>query len=260
MRGLTRDTINEVADRKIVWVFGALVLLSILITLGVGASNIRIQMGQSEEGAMTAAMIPLKMFYGFMSILVFVAVMVAAASIPSMLGRGRSDFYLSKPVSRNTLFLGKLIGMMTAYGTLVLISGVIIYLVIAASLHDFDTGAGYILLYALVELAVWLIVITWAGLFSGSTTVAIVTAFVVWILQTLLDKRQLLEMMLNSRALGTVLDIAYWVVPKTSQLGQDGVCLATGQPVTNWWALPATLGFALVTLIVSLGIFAKKEL
>jgi ABC-type transport system involved in multi-copper enzyme maturation permease subunit len=260
MRGLTLDTINEVVDRKIIWMFAVLVLLAVLVTLGVASSDIRIKMGEQGEGALNPEKIPLGMFYAFMSILVFVSAMVSAASIPSMLGRGRCDFYLSKPISRRSLFLGKLLGLMTVYGALMIVSGIIIYLVIAISLHGFNPGAGYIALSALLQLSVWLTIITWAGLFSGSTTVAIVTAFVVWIVQTILASRQLIEAMLNSPVMSTILNVAYWIVPKTSEMGSDGMALASGETVANWWSLPATLGFAVVTLMISIWMFNKKEL
>ena len=76
MRGLTLDTINEVVDRKIVWVFVFLVLLTILITVGIASSDIRIRMNQQGEGTLNPAKVSLGILYAFMSVLVFVSAMM----------------------------------------------------------------------------------------------------------------------------------------------------------------------------------------
>lgn len=263
MRGLNRDALNEGMDRKVIWIFAGLVIFSILVCILLSMSDVRVRIEQSgpNDGTSSGALnFPLYLLRGFMSIMIFVSAMAAASSIPSMLGRGRSDYFLSKPLSRASLFLGKFIGLMWVYGVATLVGGLLVYLTMAALLQNFTLGVLYLLLFSLLELFVWLTIIAGAGVFSGSTTVAIVTAFLVWVLQSILAARQTIEMILNSKVIGYILDVAYWIFPKTSQLSRDGLTLALGEPVDQWLATPATLAFGLLTLVVAVYLFRRKEL
>lgn len=263
MRGLTRDTLNEVIDRKVIWIFAGLVVFSILICVLLSMSDVRLRIEHSGPGGGPSPDVmnfPLYLLHGFMTVMIFVAAMASASTIPSMLGRGRSDYFLSKPLSRTSLFLGKFVGLLWIYGVATVAGGFLVYLTMAAVLQNFALGVVYVLLFSVLELFVWLTVIAGAGVFSGSTTVAIVSAFLVWILQWILSARQSIEMFLNSKVLGYILDIAYWIVPKTSQLSRDGLTLAVGQPIDQWLTLPATLGFGCVTLMVAVYLFRRKEL
>ncbi len=263
MHGLIRDTLNDVMDRKVLWIFAGLVLFSILICVLLSMSDVRVRIehsgpggGPTPEGSNFA----LVLLRGFMSVIIFVSAMAAASSLPSMLGRGRSDYFLSKPLSRTSLFLGKFVGLMWVYGAAILVSGFLVYLTVAAALQNFSIGVVWLLLFSLLELFVWLAIIAGAGVFSGSTTVAIVTAFLVWILQSILAARQGIELLLNSKVVTGILDVAYWIVPKTSQLSRDGLSLAVGEPLDQWLTIPATLGFGLVALLTTLYLFNRKEL
>ena len=101
MRGITRDSLLEFIDRKVIWVFAALLLLGILIVLLTGKLNMGLELPISDnadvEGLDALIRDPLmRVFNGFLGIFLFLAVMASAGLFPRMLERGRIDFYLSK--------------------------------------------------------------------------------------------------------------------------------------------------------------------
>jgi ABC-type transport system involved in multi-copper enzyme maturation permease subunit len=263
MHGLVRDTYDELMDRKVIWIFLAITLFAMLISALISASDIQIkisQPGMDHAPQNPFGDLPARGVSTFLSLLIFVSAMTAASTIPSMLSRGRIDFFAAKPVSRSGLYLGRFFGLVIVFGTICLISGGIVYSLLAVIMKPFNAGVLYIFLFALLELFVWLSIVAAVGLMTASTTVAIVTAFLFWITQTLLGARQFIEALTDSQAVKYILDTLYWIIPKTSQLSKDGLALAMGNDLEQWLTTPATLAFGLVALLGAAVIFGRKEL
>jgi ABC-type transport system involved in multi-copper enzyme maturation permease subunit len=263
MHGLIRDTFHDLIDRKVIWIFVGLTLLGLLVVVLLANSNLQIHINQPPgEAPMKSPMenLPVKVASMFLSLLIFVSAMTSASAIPGMLSRGRIDYYASKPVSRTGLFVGRFSGLLVAFGSICVLSGGIVYTVLALAMHNFSVGVAYVFLFSLLELVVWLVIITSVGLFTSSTTVAIVMAFLFWIAQTLLASREIIENLTDSAAIRYALDVLYWIFPKTAEMSRAGVSLASGDQIENWLAIPATLGFGLVAFVGAILFFRRKEL
>jgi Cu-processing system permease protein len=261
MRGMTRDTLVELLDRKVIYLFAAVllfVLLAIFLTRNAEMS-IHQQMPGGDPMEMEAPNPAFRVVQIYMSFLLFLAVMGSAAHIPTMLERGRAEYYLAKPLARGTLLMGKFLGIFTVYGALVVVSGLICYVATAVYHGTFDIGVLPLFLGYVASLFVWLSATTFAAVFSGSTAMTIMTAFMLWAVQLILVLHDKIAAFASSPALGYVLKTLYYIVPKNSEIEQVSVLLAIGQPVPSWIPVWSSLLFAGVVLYAAIFVFKNKD-
>ena len=261
MRGMTRDSFAEMFDRKIIWIFAVLTLLAVLGASASRSLNVRMKASGADwetvKGEVTT--IAMNSLDAFVAFLVFLAVMASASAIPHMLERGRADYFLSKPLSRRTLLLSKLTSIWFVYGATVVCAGLLVFGTVAMVHQLFDGRVFWLLAMAAVQLLVWLSLTFAAGVFTGSTAMAIITAFMVWILQMILTGREAIKMFFNSDIASAVVDGLYYIFPKTSELSELGLTLAIGQTVDNWLPLWSSLLFAAVVISIALAYFVRKD-
>jgi len=262
MKGMIRDSLLELFDRKIIYLFAVVTLITVVVVFLMRSIEVHIQT-QSGFGADN-----LEDFLGnqflnglstFMSFLLFLAVMATAGLIPNMLVKGRADFYLSKPMSRSSVYMRKIGSMWLVYGGIILVCGIIGTLAIGLFHDYFSWGMLYIIIFKLVSFFVWLSIIAFVGIISGSTSVSIMGAFIVYIVQWLLDKRELIAAFIDSKPVTYVADILYYIWPKTEEVSDLTLRLAQGREVFNWMPLWSTLLFTLVLIYLTIFIFKRKE-
>jgi ABC-type transport system involved in multi-copper enzyme maturation permease subunit len=261
MRGITRDTLAEMFDRKIIWVFGILTVLAMLIASASRSIDIKIEssgadMDALQSGLANIAMNSLDLFLAFM---VFLAVMSSASSITHMLERGRADYFLSKPISRKFLFLSKLSSVWMVNGAIVLTGALLVYCTVAMIHQFFEVKVFLLLAVAALQLFIWLTVTFAAGVFTGSTASAIVAAFMLWIFQLILTGREGIKMFFNSSVASAIVDTLYYIFPKTSEMSKIGVSLATGQTIESWTPIWTSGLFGVVLVVATLIYFARKD-
>ena len=264
MRGITRDCVAELFDRKIIWLFAVITLIAVVVIILSG----NIQFGGSftsgddmdigEVNDMLGNPI-MRVFSSFVSFLVILVVMATAGLIPSMMIRGRSDFYLSKPISRTSLLLNKFFGIWISYGAMIVICGLIGYGVMYMVHGISGESISYLFVLNLFSLFIWLCITTFAGIVFGSTSMAIISAALVWFAQWVLGWHDYLKQIVDSEALTGTVDVLYYIVPKTGELSDLTVSLALGNPVTSWMPLWSSLIFAFMLLVITIMIFNRKN-
>jgi len=264
MRGITRDCIVEMFDRKLFYVFAIVTALALLIVLMTSSleGEVRIQTGgnMDVEGLNEAFGNPvMNAFNFFLSFLVFLVVLGTSGLMPSMFERGRADYYLSKPISRTSLFFNKFFGIFVVYGATITLCGIIVYATIGLLYNMFDVGVIYVFLMALISLFIWLSITTFAGIVFGSASIAIMSAFIVWVLQFVLSWRDEIKMLLDSKPINYFLDTLYYIVPKTGDISDIAVYLAVGRPIQDWVPLYSSILFALIIIFATVTIFKKKN-
>ena len=262
MKGMIRDSLMELFDRKVIYLFGVVTLITVVVVFLMRSIEVNIQT-QSGLGVEN-----LENFLGnqflnglstFMSFLLFLAVMATAGLIPNMLVKGRADFYLSKPMSRKSVYLRKLGSMWLVYGGIILLCGLIVTLAIVLFHDYFSWGMLYIILFKLLSFFVWLSIIAFVGIISGSISVSIMGAFIVYIVQWLLDIRELITGFIDSKPVTYVTDIIYYIWPKTEEISDLSLRLAQGRDVLSWMPLWSTLLFTVVLMYLTIFIFKRKE-
>ena len=264
MRGISRDSLVEFVDRKVVWVFVVVVVVSLLVVVLTGNIETNLQIGSSgglEMDDLNEAMgnPALKGFSAFMSVMIFLAVMAGAGLIPKMFDKGRAEFYLSKPLSRPSLLLNKLFGIWTVYSGAVLISGGLVYACLGLVHGITDPSIVVLMLLSLVTLFIWMTITCFFGLLSGSTGVAIMAAFLFWVVEGVFGFREAFKELLQSRIVDIVLDVIYYLLPKVSATSDAFLIIAAGGEVSDWTPVWTTFLFALAMVIGSVWLIKKKD-
>lgn len=264
MNGILRDTLAELIDRKILYVFLGVTAIAVIVVAATSSVDLRVQVtgprdfsGDSPTFFAESAIV--KLFGGFLSLLIFLAAMASASLVPNTLERGRADFYLTKPLSRGSFLLRKYCAIWLTYGGIVLACGLIVYL-LATLLHGAaDFRIAYLFGVSLINLSIWFSVTVAAGVLTRSTPMAIMTAFIVWVAQTILTGHEAIGEFLGSVAWKYVIDGLYYVLPKPSALFDQASGLCLGQPITDWVPLFSSVLFAMAILFFAAVVLKRKE-
>jgi ABC-type transport system involved in multi-copper enzyme maturation permease subunit len=262
MRAIFYDCLTEFFARKMIYIFAvvtvivmAMALYSGSIEFGIGGGS---EMGLDELNQALGN--PLMHFFsGFLSFLVFLAVIGTANLVPGMLIRGRADYYLSKPISRTSLMLSKLTSIFMVYGLLIFVCGILVYLSQVIVHGGFSFRIIYLLLFSLMSFFIWLSITVFVGIVSGSQAVSIMGAFLVWIGNTVFAQLRDFNQILGSKSLGGIVDVVYYILPKNSEMVDIGFRLAMDKKVYEWMPLYTSVAFAVVLMFLMLIVFNKKS-
>ncbi|UCC45271.1 MAG: hypothetical protein JSU65_04960 [Candidatus Zixiibacteriota bacterium] len=264
MRGILRDTVIELLDRKIIWVFAVIVVLAVLILLvtddigfrfGVGGSG-EMDLGQLNEVLGNPI---LRGFDLFMAFLVFLAVVASAGIFPGMLQRGRTEFYMSKPISRASLLRRKVFAIWVVYGGLVLVSGFLVYLAAGLFHGAFDGSILVLQLLALVSLLIWLSVSILFGVLSRSTVASLMAVLLVWVVEWVLSYREFFKSLTDSSVGNAIIDTVYFIFPKPDEVSDIFLRIASDRTVWDWQPVWTTLAAAFVLFYLSTMIIKRQD-
>ena len=264
MRGITRDTIVELVDRKMLWLFGIVTALTCLIAFGLGQADFRLDMqtnGQfpeelQMENIVERATVTAVEYYA--GLLLLLAVIATSGLIPRMLGRHAAEFYLSKPISRPALVFNKLFAVWLIYGLLLVVSLTLVSIVTALGLSYPGFSILYIIGNTLLLFAVWLSITGFVGIWSGSASVAMMAAFIIWAMQAVLSTRAWVGELFGAPWLQNIVDGLYWMLPKTGEIRDISIGLALGRPIDTWSPLWTTLLFMVVAYLAA-GLLIKRK-
>ena len=262
MRGITRDCLVEMLDRKLIYVFGIVTLITILVVLYSGSVELQMGMGGDMElSELNESMGNpiMRGFGGYLSFLVFLAVLGTAGLVPSMLIRGRADYFLSKPLSRTSFLLNKLFGIWIVYGATILVCGIITYLAIVMVHGGFDWAVLYYLALPMISLFIWISITVFAGLTFGSQAISLMAAFIVWVMHTLLSQIRAFDEILGSKIFSYVVDVLYYVLPKNAEFSDIASRLLVGRDVHSWMPLWSSVLFSVVLVYITLMIFKRRS-
>jgi ABC-type transport system involved in multi-copper enzyme maturation permease subunit len=262
MRGITRDCVVEMFDRKTVYLFIAVTFIAVVLAFLSPKMEVEFySTGNVDMGSMGDFLTnPVtKALSTYLMFMVFLAVMASAGLVPSMLARGRADFYLSKPISRTSLLLNKLFSIWLVYGGTVVLCGLLIYAALALTHGFFDWKIFYIFILVLVNLFIWLSITTTAGIVTGSTAMSVMSAFLVWVAQVILHWHEQIKGFLESKPVGYIVDGLYYILPKTSEVSAIADACAFGKPIESWMPLYSSLIFSTTLVALGVVIFKRKN-
>ncbi|RKX25400.1 MAG: hypothetical protein DRP45_05995 [Candidatus Zixiibacteriota bacterium] len=264
MRGLLKDTLAELIDRKMLYLFGGVTVVAVLIAT-VGA---QIDVGFHTGSGVDSEADPFKAVVGsaavrglstFMSFMVFLATMATAGLIPQLLTKGRVDFYLSKPVSRTGLLLGKLFSTIIVYGLLITLCGSVLSLALKWLIGGFGWEILGVFPISVAALCIWLCIVFLAGVAFKSTPLAIMTTFLVWIVQTVLSGHEAYKQLLDSKTADIIIDSLYYIFPKMTGINDMSRELALGGTVFDWMPLWSSLLFGIAMIWLAALTFRKTD-
>jgi len=264
LRGQTRDTFRELIDRKIIWVFAIVTVLTLGLTIigGIAANNMKIQTGGSGGEMMVDKTIETQMAGGldmYLWFIMWIAILGTAGLIPTMLERGRAEYYLAKPLSRARLLTGRLLGIWLVYGGIIVACGILLMIVWWAVFSLFDLANLYVVAGVLLEFAVILAILGLVGVMSGSFAFSLITVFFFWVAQKLLMHREIVYKLADNQIVQKILDTFYYIIPKFSQQEDLFVALANKATIESWVPLWTTTLFGVIAYVLAITLFKRKD-
>ena len=190
---------------------------------------------------------------------IFLAIFATGSQVPNLVHRGTVDLYLSRPVARTTLLLGRFAGAVTLVlaNLAFLCGGVFIIISLKTGVWNarFLLAGGMIALVFLSYLGFMYLV----GVLSGSTPLSIMLPYAIYIIAMPLMAHQHIAAAMDSRLAATVVHGLYWLLPKSAELGRDVVQVVMGKGEPSLVAMGTTLAFGAGCLAAALAIFQRKS-
>jgi ABC-type transport system involved in multi-copper enzyme maturation permease subunit len=190
----------------------------------------------------------------------FLSIFSASSFIPNMTEKGVVDLLISKPISREQIILGKFLGgvLIVLINIAYLIISIWILIGIKFSIWSPD------LLYSIFTItftfsSLYSLIIL-IGLVTQSSVLAMMLSYIIFfVISPVLVARDTINIFLDSRFMEWLMDVLYYIIPKTSELGSLTTELAIGYGIDEWQPILTTFAFTILVLYGSIIIFSKKD-
>lgn len=267
MNGILADTLVELKDRKIIFLFAFVTLLAMLVIFagdklgdefnaGMGGAGGMEQHGVAE-GFVSGAVV--NGFSVFMTILVFLAAMATAGLIPAMVEKGRSEFYLARPISRTRLLLARTFSIWLVYGSLITACGLAAFAFSAVLLGFTEGGIAWLFAVYWLNFLIWLSVICLGGIIFRSAIGAIMLAFTIWLLREVPAWLDGINQLVGWKSLEWASDGITILVPDSYGMGDIAIALTMGQPVSDWMPMWHSTLVAVVMMLFAVWVFKRRD-
>jgi ABC-2 type transport system permease protein len=199
-------------------------------------------------------------FAGMLYVLgIFLAVFATGSQVPNLQRRGTVDLYVTRPITRTHLLLGRYLGAVTLVtANLLLLCGgvfVIIYLKTKVWNPRFLLATGLILVVFLSFLGFMYLV----GVLSSSTPLSIMLPYALYMVSVPLAAHDQIAAAMDSRFWANVVHGLYWVLPKTAEVGRDLTAYVLGRTTPTLLPLATTAAFGVVCLAAAVVTFNRKN-
>ncbi len=265
---ITLFTIREALAKKI---FITFLIVSSLVIAGFGIgfalfdynSYVQIKIGKLTEQAVLdeilfsiKGMIVGPLFGGGL----FLSIFSTAGIISYLLEKGNIDLFLSKPISRLQLLLGKYFGGIAIVLINVAYAIIGLWILIGLKFNNWDLSFLYSIFTITFAFALIYTVIILCTILSRGNVLPLVVSYVIFfLLSPLLAGREFFYNISHNETLKVILDVLHLIIPQTSELGSLSTQLATQGVLTN--TEPVWVSCILLILILSgsIFIFNKKD-
>jgi len=265
---ITNLTFREAFARKIFIFFFVMSTIVLLVITGIFSSTdatsftavMKVrgpnhQMVGSIVGALK--LILLTPLYGLG---LFLSIFSASSFIPDMLEKGNIDLLLSKPVSRAQIIIGKFFGgsLMVFVNIAYLVFG--LWLLLGYNFNDWSASLLYAVLIITFTFMLLYSLMILLGILSKSSVLAMMVSFAIFVVfSPLLSARETFGVLINSDVVKSILNILYYIVPQTSELGTMMSSAALGNGIENLQPLIVAFIYICIMLGSSIIIFNKKD-
>lgn len=199
-------------------------------------------------------------FAGMLYVLgVFLAVFATGSQVPNLQRRGTVDLYVTRPVTRTHLLLGRFLGAFTlvTVNLLFLCGGVFVIISLKTGVWNprFLVAIGIILVVFLSYLGFMYLV----GVMSSSTPLSIMLPYALYMVSMPLAAHDNIAAAMDSRFWANVVNGMYWVLPKTAEVGRDLTAYVLGRATPTLMPLATTAAFGAVCLAAAVLLFNRKS-
>lgn len=190
------------------------------------------------------------------------AIFSSASFVPVMLEKGNIDLFLSKPISRVQLLIGKYLGVVlyVFINIFILVFGV--WLIISIKFGYWDASFLTLSIVITFAFAVLYALILFFGVLTKSSILGMMIAYLIFLILSplmLLYKEKLNEFV-TGELIKAVLDGLYFIIPQTAELmGSVLIDLAMGKGFVNFQPVLTSFLFLILFLIFSVFLFRRKD-
>lgn len=277
---LSKFTIREALSRKVILAFSGITTLGLLIitalflyvslddflpTIKQGGQEVNIfeQIKEIVTGFKMATTMTL-----FMVCLLF-SVISVSSFVPNMLEKGNIDLFLSKPVGRWELILGKFLG-----GSAIVLANIVyaifgIWFLIGLKFGIWDLDFFYVVPMIAFTFMVLYSLIIFIGITTKNTIFSLMVIFLLYTtISPLLVAREGLYILVDNIFVEYIVDGLYYIIPKTAELTKMTAELTSGGLLNiaeaasgfdYWQPVVSSFLFMILTLWGSIFIFNKKD-
>jgi len=198
---------------------------------------------------------------------IFLSIFAVSSFIPSLLEKGNVDLFLSKPISRSQIIMGKFLG-----GVLIVLANIFylvlgLYLLLGIKFGNWDFYVFNAVIITTFTFASLYAMIIFIGIITRSSVLAMMISYVIFfMLSPMLLAREEIYILLDSTLLKYFIESLYYFIPKTTELGQMAFELSelgkevmTASEGLKWQPILTTFGFMILNLAGSIFIFNKKD-
>lgn len=190
----------------------------------------------------------------------FLSIFSTAGIFAQMLEKGNIDLFLSKPVSRIQLVLGKYFGGIAVVFINVAYAVGGIWLLIALKFGYWDPTFLYTILTITFAFAVLYSLIVLTCILTGSSVLAMVVSYLIFfILSPILAAKGQFLPHIESGFWKAIITGFYYIVPQTSELSGITASIAGGMAVRSFQPVLTCSILLLFFLTLSIVVFRKKD-
>ncbi len=199
-------------------------------------------------------------FAGILYVLgVFLSVFATGSQVPNLQHRGTVDLYVTRPLGRTHLLVGRFVGAATLVtaNLLFLCGGVFVVISLKTRVWNprFLAASGLILVVFLSYLGFMYLI----GVLTSSTSLSIMLSYALYVLSLPLAAHDRLAAAMDSRLAAGAVNVLYWVFPKTAEIGRDLTMYVLGKATPALVPLAATAAFGAVCLALAIVAFNRKN-
>jgi ABC-2 type transport system permease protein len=199
-------------------------------------------------------------FAGMLYVLgVFLAVFATGSQVPNLQHRGTVDLYVTRPISRTHLLLGRFLGAVTLVtANLVFLCGGV-FLIVSLKTKVWNLrflAAGAVILVVFLSFLGFMYLV---GVLSSSTPLSIMLPYALYMISLPLAAHNRIAAAMDSRLAAGVVHTLYWILPKTAEVGRDLTGYVLGRTTPAMLPLATTAAFGAVCLGLALLVFNRKS-
>jgi ABC-type transport system involved in multi-copper enzyme maturation permease subunit len=265
---ITLFTLREALSRKIFIIFFAvstLVIIGFIVGFSIFDLNqfVKMKLGKATEQQIISeilsgikGMVVGPLFGGGL----FLSIFSTAGIISYLLEKGNIDLFLSKPISRLQLLLGKYFGGILIVFLNVAYAVIGIWFLIGIKFSNWDLTFLYSILTITFAFAVIYSVIILATVLTRSSVLALVLSYTIFfILSPVLAGREKIFEFTNNYTLKVIMNVLHYIIPQTSELGTLSTVLAATGKIPDYEPVWTSVCLCILILTAGITIFNKKD-
>ena len=266
---LIQFTLREALARKVFIFFGAITVLVLAGTLLViGLVDIKTLTGVANASGQERLMgeivssLELLIVSPMANLGLLLAIFSSSSFIPVLLERGNIDLFLSKPISRTQLLLGKYLGVVLFVFLNIFIFVLGVWLIISVKFGYWDPSFLTLSVVITFAFAVLYGLIVLFGVITKSSIPGMMVAYLIFLIISplLFLYKEKLNEFVSSGIIKTLLDGLYFIVPQTAELmGKVMIDLAMGKGIVNFQPVFTSFLFLILMLVFSVFLFRRKD-